>query len=175
MSQAPTLTTARLTLGPCDMDHVAAFTAFAQTERSHFLGGPAEDARDAWDSCLIHAGQWQVRGYGTFWLTETSSGRPAGRVGLWHPCTFEEPELSWVVYDGFEGLGYAEEAARFIRDWAWREKGLGPLHSDIAPANTRSLALARRMGAVFESTSKAGTAAEVQIWRHPDPAEENAA
>ncbi|NDU99661.1 GNAT family N-acetyltransferase [Pseudoroseicyclus tamaricis] len=167
MSQPPVLQSERLTLGPVSMAHVEAFTAFAASERSRHLGGPSDNPRDAWDSCLIHAGQWAVRGYGTFWLTETATGRPAGRVGLWHPVTMAEPELSWVIFDGFEGRGYAEEAARTIRVWAWEEKGLGPLHSDIAPGNARSLALAERLGAVLEGTMHTDSGKEVQVWRHP--------
>jgi len=164
----PMLQTARMTLGPVSLPHFEAFAAFCASDRSAFLGGPG-DRRDAWDSCAIHAGQWALRGYGTFWLTETASGLPAGRVGIWHPEGLAEPELSWVIFDGFEGRGLAHEAAIAARAWAHASRGLARLQSLIAPDNTRSAALARRLGAVPEGTHAYAHGKTVTRWRHPGP------
>lgn len=164
----PVLHTERLTLGPATMAHYEAFTEFARSGHSRFMGGPAgEGARDeAWESVAIHAGQWTLRGYGTFWLTETATGAPVGRVGVWHPTWIPEPELSWVVFEGATSRGYAVEAARAARDFAAR-RGLGPLWSLIDPANAASEAVARRLGARPEGTHTYRSGKAATIWRHP--------
>ena len=59
----PTLTTARLTLGPITPAHAGAFIAFCATDASRFIGGPA-DQRDAWEGAAICAGLWALRGHG---------------------------------------------------------------------------------------------------------------
>ena len=162
----PTLTTERMTLGPFDMDHYAAFQAFSASPRSVHLGGPSTDPRDSWASCMMHLGHWIARGYGGFFATETASGQPVGRFAIWHPAWLDEPELSWTVYDGYEGRGFAAEGARAVRDWA-RQQGLGPLMSLIAADNTRSARLAERLGARREGEHRYDSGKTAQIWRHP--------
>ncbi len=162
----PVLVSERLTLGPFTMGHFEAFADFCATERSVFLGGPTTERRDAWDSCMIHLGQWQARGYGAFFATETATGKPAGRISLWQPITLDEPELSWMVFDGFEGKGYAAEGTRAVRDWA-AGQGLAPLMSLVAPQNTRSIALAEALGCVEEGRHVYPSGAEVIRFRHP--------
>ncbi len=162
----PTLTTSRMTLGPFTLAHHTAFSAFCATERSVFLGGPTTDPRDAWDSCMIHLGQWHARGYGGFFATETVTGTPCGRFSIWHPSSLDEPELSWVVFDGFEGMGLAAEGAIALRDWA-ATQGLPALASYIATENTRSIALAQRLGCTRDGTHTYRPGDEVEVWRHP--------
>jgi RimJ/RimL family protein N-acetyltransferase len=41
-----------------------------------------------------------------------------GVTGISHPSYYPEPEMGWALYDGFEGQGYATEAAKAARDWA---------------------------------------------------------
>ncbi len=166
MTQTPVLHTGRLTLGPFSMAHFDAFRVFAATERALYLGGPSDDPRDAWDSCMIYAGQWVARGYGAFFASETATGTPAGRFSIWHPINFEEPELSWVLYADFEGQGLAIEGARAVRKWA-AGQGLAPLVSYIAPENTRSIALAKALGCTFEKDIQYPSGAVVGAWRHP--------
>lgn len=164
----PTLQTARLTLGPFTMAHYEAFADFAATDRATFLGGPSTDRREAWDSCMIHLGHWQARGYGGFFATETATGTPAGRISIWHPITLDEPELSWVVFDGFEGQGLAREGAEAVRAWAAAERGLKRLMSLIAPDNDRSIRLAHSLGATEDGRHTYASGAEVLRFRHPE-------
>lgn len=162
----PTLTTDRLTLGPFAATHFDAFRQFAATDRATFLGGPTINARDVWDSCMIHLGQWVARGYGAFFATETATGHPCGRFSIWHPITFDEPELSWVVYNDFESKGYATEGASAVRDWA-KTQGMTRLCSYIAPENTRSVTLAQRLGCTLEGPRDTPSGKPVDVWRHP--------
>jgi len=162
----PTLTTQHLTLGAITPEFVTAFGAFVQTERSSFLGGPATDPRDAWDSCAVHAGHWVLRGYGGMQITETATGAFVGRSAIWHPEWLDEPELSWVVFDGFEGRGYAHEASVALRDWFATTISPKPLMSLIDADNTRSVALAKRMRAALEGTHTYDHGKTVDRWRH---------
>ena len=150
MTPAPTLTTARLVLrGPQKRD-LAAFTAWAtRSARMAAVGGPVSE-RDAWRGFLAGIGHWNWHGYGFFTVTERASGIATGRVGILHHIEWPQPELAWHMFDGYEGRSYAFEAACAVRDWAGRTLGLEPLISLIAPDNTRSLALATRLGAVEE-------------------------
>ncbi|WP_375254559.1 GNAT family N-acetyltransferase [Yoonia sp.] len=150
MTPAPTLTTARLELrGPQKRD-LAAFTAWVtRSERMNAVGGPGTDGQ-AWRGFIAGIGHWNWHGYGFFTVVERATGIAAGRVGIINHADWPEPEMAWHIFDRFEGKSYAFEAACAVRDWAGRTLGLAPLISLIAPANTRSLALATRLGAVEE-------------------------
>lgn len=150
MTPAPTLTTARLVLrGPLKRD-LAAFTAWVtRSERMEHVGGTDTEG-NAWRGFIAGIGHWHWHGYGFFTVTERKSGIAAGRVGVINHVEWPQPELAWHMFDGFEGRSYAFEAACAVREWAGRTLGLEPLISLISPANTRSLALATRLGAVEE-------------------------
>lgn len=165
--QIPVLSTERLILrGPQEADFEAIAT-FMASPRAVYVGGPTDDRFAMWRAFLAVLGHWALRGYGFFTLEHRQTGQLVGRVGIVHHEMWPEPELGWHLFDGFEGQGYAQEAALAVRDWGWRECGLGPLVSLIVPENTRSVVLAERLGAKFER--------EIEllghvggIYRHPD-------
>ena len=164
----PVIETKRLVLhGPTEAS-TEAFLAFCETERSKWLGGPA-NREEAWRGVAMMAGHWMLRGYGMWWLTERESGKPAGRVGLWNPEGWPAPELGWVVFDGFEGQGLAYEASLAARMHAYDEIGLAELVSLIAEDNPRSIALAERLGAVHDGVWKEHEGKQTLIYRHPAP------
>ncbi len=167
-TNAPTLHTARLILRGPQEDDFDAVARFMASDRARFVGGPAADVWQAWRGFLGAVGHWALRGYGFFTLVERDTGHLAGRVGvIFHPF-WQEPELGWHLFDGFEGKGYAHEAAQAVRDWAWQDHGLGPLISYVHPGNLPSRRLAERLGARHEAD---GTLLGVtcMIYRHPDP------
>jgi RimJ/RimL family protein N-acetyltransferase len=161
----PVLETERLILrAPCEAD-LPAIVAFRASDRTAYIGGP-QDAMQSWQRFLAQIGHWALRGYGWWVIEDRATGAVAGRAGAsFHP-NYPEPELGWQIYDGFEGRGLAFEAALAARRHAQTVMGLGPLMSMIDPANIRSLALARRLGAAFERMSEIDGQA-VEIWRHP--------
>lgn len=55
-------------------------------------------------------------------------------------------ELSWILYAGQRGHGYATRAVRVLVDYAFRELGLSRVEAYVNPANERSLRLATRAG-----------------------------
>ncbi len=163
---APTLHTARLTLGPATAAHAEAFIAFCASDESRFLGGPAEP-RDAWEGVAIAAGLWALRGYGPFWVAESATGAPVGRVGLYYPIWRTEPELAWLVYPAYQQRGFGYEGAIAARDWAYATLGLAPLVSLIDAENTASIRLAEKLGAVCEGPHSPDGGHPTFRWRHP--------
>ncbi len=168
LSDTPTLTTERLTLRAQRREDFEQYAAFYATERSWGIGGPL-DRPSAWRAFAAELGHWVIRGYG-FWSVDiTASGTTIGQVGLWNPEGWREVEIGWAMFAGFEGKGYAFEAAKAARAYAYDTLGWGPLTSVILPGNTRSEALARRLGAWPEGNWTSPRGIETVIWRHPGP------
>jgi RimJ/RimL family protein N-acetyltransferase len=158
-----TLKTDRLTLRtPIEADF-AAVRQFNRSPRTQFIGGIVEDEFQAWRGFLTVMGHWALRGYGFF--TVLHGETPVGRVGLVNHIVWDEPEIGWHLFDGFEGKGYCTEAARAVLEWAHVEKGLGPLISYIHPDNAPSRRVAQRLGAVHERDGEL-LGIRVQVWRH---------
>ena len=161
----PTLQTERLILRAPGEADLPAITAFRASDRTAFIGGP-KDAMQVWDGFLMQIGHWALRGYGWWIIEDRATGTVAGRTGVSFRPNYPEPELGWHIFDGFEGQGYAFEAALAARRHAQTAMGLGPLISMIDPENIRSLALAKRIGATFERMGEIDGQV-CQIWRHP--------
>ena len=165
----PVLETERLTLrGPeaADFEPLAKF--FADAERSWGFGGPMTRA-DAWRWFASSVGHWALRGYGFWTTTLKDTGDVAGICGLWNPEGWPEPEIGWVLFEGFEGKGIAMEAALGVRDYAYGTLGFTTLTSNILPGNDRSIALAERMGATFEREYENVHMGKDMLYRHPAP------
>lgn len=167
---APVLTTERLTLRAQTPSDAEAHAAFYGSARSAGMGGPL-DRPQAWRQFAAELGHWLLRGYG-FWMVEvTETGQTVGQVGFWNPDGWTEVEIGWAMFEGSEGKGYAYEAALTARAYAYDTLGWGPLTSVIVPGNTRSEALAARLGARPERDWLSPSGRQAVIWRHPSKAE----
>jgi RimJ/RimL family protein N-acetyltransferase len=169
----PVLETERLTLRGWREEDLAPFYAFcsdATTER--FLGGPG-NAGDAWRRMASQVGHWVMRGYGSWALEERASGRWVGYCGLWNPHGWPDREVMWGLAAGGRGRGYATEAARCARDYAYRQLGWATLVSCIVPDNVASRRVAERLGATLERSFE-HSGQTVGIYRHPGPTTSNA-
>lgn len=161
----PVIQTERLILrAPRESDHPA-MVAFYASDRSRFVGGPC-DAFDAWGRLMAGLGHWALRGYGWWVVEERATGAVAGRLGVGFSHGWDEPELGWHIYEGFEGRGLAMEGALAARHHANTVWGMGPLISYIVPENTRSRALAERMGATVEREGVV-VGHPCLVYRHP--------
>jgi RimJ/RimL family protein N-acetyltransferase len=161
----PVIETERLILrAPRESDH-AAMTAFYASDRSRFVGGPC-GAFEAWGRLTGGLGHWALRGYGWWAVEERATGAMAGRLGVGFSAGWDEPELGWHIYDGFEGRGLAMEGARAARRHATTVWGMSPLISYITYDNTRSRALAERMGARIEREGEV-VGHPCLVYRHP--------
>ncbi|MWB76669.1 GNAT family N-acetyltransferase [Pseudooceanicola sp. 216_PA32_1] len=165
LTTAPVLTSERLRLRGPERGDLAAFTRFMTSAPSMVAQGETVTAEQAWFGFLAGIGHWHWHGYGFFIVVERQSGEPAGRVGLIRHSTWPEVELAWHLFEGAEGKGFATEAARAVKAWAGKALGLETLHSYIDVRNTRSQAVARRLGAVTDGT-RAPHEPGAEVWVH---------
>lgn len=161
----PVLETARLTLREPREGDLDAMAAFYASDRSRWVGGPC-DRFAAAGRLLAGLGHWALRGYGWWVLEERASGAVAGRAGIAFLDGWDEPELGWHLYDGFEGKGLAYEAVLAARRHAAQAWGMAAPISYIAHDNARSRALAERLGARVEREGMV-VGHPCLVYRHP--------
>lgn len=166
----PTLETERLRLRgpkPSDLD---AYTAFrTDPVRTQYLGG-ADTENGAFDRLCEAIGHWHLRGFGRFIVADKDTDDPLGIVGPYHPLDWPEPEIAWSVFAHAEGRGVAYEAALETRRYAYETLGWNTAISMIYGNNTRSIALAKRMGCTQDKDFAHPSYGPMQVWRHPAPA-----
>lgn len=165
---APTLTTDRLTLRAHVMDDFAPLYDLFASNRAIYMGGPVA-AKEMWYSIAAEVGSWQLKGFGSWGVVRNSDGAFMGQIGINQPHHFPEPELGWVLLEEFEGHGYAAEAAARARDWYWDNTDAQSVVSYITPGNTRSEALATKLGATRDPDAplpEGETPAETAVYRH---------
>lgn len=167
-AQSPVIETERLILrAPHESDYPA-FRAYRRSDRATRLV-PVETEGLIWTLFAAYLGHWQLRGYGRFMILDRTSGATIGHAGPIFPEGWQEPELTWTIFDpAFEGRGLAFEAALAARAHLYRDLGWTTVVSNIAPGNDRSITLAERLGAVLERTDP-GEVAPFHIYRHPGP------
>jgi RimJ/RimL family protein N-acetyltransferase len=121
--------------------------------------------------------RWDANGVGQFVVL--LGERIIGRVGLlvwdsrsWETSSYDkagvaaENELGWAISSGYWGHGYATEAARAARAWAYEECGVERLISLIDPRNTRSIRVADKLGAEPEQLVET-VYGPLLAWLHP--------
>lgn len=160
----PTLATERLILRPMQLADFVAYAAMLASPRSAFMGGPF-DRRGAWGMFCHDIACWELFGHGALMLELRADGVCVGQVGINHGPLFPEKELGWMLYEGFEGRGYATEGAAALRDWAFGTLGLATLVSYFDPANAASIAVAERLGAVRDADADVQDAGDL-VFRH---------
>ena len=132
-------------LAPEDLDFV-----------SEMLGDP--EVMRFYPKALDRAGsqEWierQIRrysdhGHGLWLVEDREGGQPVGQVGLllqevegdW------EPEIGYLIHRPFWRRGFATEAARAVREHAFRDRGEARVVSLIRPENVPSQGVARKLG-----------------------------
>lgn len=164
----PQLETDRIIMRAPREDDIEHELDFYATDASRFVGGPLR-ADEVWRQQSVIMGHWQMRGYGYWALDCKESGAYLGRVGLWNPLGWPEPEVGWTLIPSAHGKGYATEAALAARSHAYDVLGWDTAISLIAPGNAPSQAVARRLGASVDYMYQHPRFGEVEIWRHPAP------
>lgn len=164
----PTLRTARLVLRAPKAADFDAYAAFRVSERSRGVGGPYTRDEAYLQFCEL-VGHWMIRGFGRWMVADPETDAALGVVGLYYPEDWPEPEIAWAVFENAEGRGVAHEAACAARAFAYDTLGWTTVISCIMPGNTRSIALARRMGCVEDGSHRLPDLGPLMIWRHPGP------
>ncbi len=164
----PTLETERLILRAPRIEDFEAYAEFNASPRSAGVGGPY-NRQAAWSRLSSLIGQWHLRGYGRWMLEEKASGKPIGVVGIYHPDDWPEAEIGWTVFEAGEGKGYAHQAAVATRSYAYDVLGWTRIISLTMDGNSRSEALAKRIGAQHEGIFDHPEFGPMNIWRHLSP------
>ncbi len=153
MSACPTLTTERLILRPFEESDLDAYTAIVTSpEVRAALHLPDGFSRaDAWTGMAKWLGQSELRGTGQWAVVDKSSGTLLGRAGLNLPERPDWPgiEVGWTMDPKQWRHGYANEAATCAVEYGFDVVGADGLLSVILPENTRSMAVAMRLGFTF--------------------------
>ncbi len=160
----PVLNTGRLTLRPPVFSDFAAYADLMASPRAVYMNGPL-DTRGAWAYFTSDVALWPLFGHGGLMIDLKKTGACIGQVGINHGPLFAEKELGWFLYEGYEGHGYATEAAARLRDWAFQTLGIKTLVSYIDPDNAGSIGVARRLGAVRDDEAPRDHPA-VLVFRH---------
>lgn len=138
----------RLIMRPLTGDDFADYAAMLADPQ--VAGGLAESVgtspADAWRSLAMFIGHREIRGYSHWALVEKATGRFVGRAGPWQPHGFPGLGVGWCLAREHWGKGYATEAARASLGYCLKELGAQEVISVILPANSRSIAVAERIG-----------------------------
>ncbi|WP_449395871.1 GNAT family N-acetyltransferase [Devosia riboflavina] len=162
----PTLETPRLILRAPRMADFPAYATLMASPRSIYMGGPF-DQRGAWGMFCHDVALWSLYGHGALMIDVKNTGTCVGQVGINHGPLFPEKELGWLLYDGFEGHGYATEAAEALRDWAFETLKLPTLVSYFDPENHRSMAVSARLGGIRDDAAPLQDEGDVVYRYHP--------
>ena len=142
------LETDRLIMRPLTGDDFADYAAMLADRQ--VAGGLAESVgsspADAWRSLAMFIGHRGIRGYSHWALVEKATGRFVGRAGPWQPHGFPGLGVGWCLAREHWGKGYATEAARASLGYCLEELGAREVISVILPENSRSIAVAERIG-----------------------------
>ena len=169
LAGTPVLETERLILrapGPQDWE---AYRDFILSDRAQFVRAPGLDEGKAWRAFGHVIGHWVLREFGSFVYSLKDSEQVLGYGGPWYPAGWPEREIGWTVWDpATEGTGIAHEAARATIAHAFRDLGWDTAVSYIDPNNTRSIALAERLGARQDRDAKPSEPG-LLVYRHSRP------
>ena len=165
----PQLETERLTLRAPVLSDWEVLEPIWRTDRSRYIGGPFNE-EDAWLDFANTVSGWLLRGLGYWTVERRADGAVLGLVGFGFETTDPELELGWLFIEAAEGQGYAFEAATAARDYAAKTLGLSGFVSMIERSNARSIALAKRLGAVEDALAvPAPYRATDTAYRHTAP------
>ncbi|MEZ5750964.1 MAG: GNAT family N-acetyltransferase [Paracoccaceae bacterium] len=171
LSPTPVLDTGGLILRAPEATDWAAWLAFMQSPRSRHVRAGDMTEGQSWRAFGHVIGHWVLRGFGMFVITEKGHDAALGACGPWFPAGWPEREIGWSIWvDSAEGKGIAFEAARAVRDHVFGALGWDTAVSYIDPANTRSAALAARLGCVKDAAPAIIGEHAADVWRHPHPA-----
>lgn len=145
-AQIPTLVTDALTLRAPRVDDFDAYATILCCARGRFIY-PNCTREDAWFDFVQLVSCWLLHGHGGWTIEDNESGDLMGFVLLGLEPGDQEIELGFMLLEENEGMGIAFEAAQMARHFAFDTLKLPQLVSYIHKDNTRSIALAERLGA----------------------------
>jgi RimJ/RimL family protein N-acetyltransferase len=164
----PTLRTERLTLRAPVLADFEPASAVLTSDRAVHMDGPFSRI-EAWNQFGAAVGQWLLFGHGAWSIVERETDTYCGEVSINRPIHFPENELGWFLVAERTGRGIATEAARAARDWAFASLGWTTLVSYVGRANTASIRVAERLGAVPDPDAATPNGEDCLVFRHAAP------
>lgn len=148
MSEQPTLTDGTVTLRPWRDSDVEPTHAGHDEQLRYWSGEAEKPALDDWRQVVERWRGEHATGRSSFVVDV--DGEPVGTVEL-RPVDEHTGELSYWLYAGHRGRGWATRAVRVLTDWALtsaREggRGLSRVQALVEPGNETSLRVATRSG-----------------------------
>ncbi len=150
VTEQPTLTDGTVTLRPWRDEDVEVAVAGHDDLIAHWFG---QDSAPTLEEHRALVGEWQdarAAGRKLAAFVVEHVGRAVGHVEV-TPEGDAGGSLSWTLYAGQRGHGYAARAVRVLADWALTESGQGGLglrrvEARVEPGNQASLRVATRSG-----------------------------
>ncbi|ODT78113.1 MAG: GNAT family N-acetyltransferase [Pelagibacterium sp. SCN 64-44] len=164
---APILETDRLILRPISLEDYPGYARIMQSSRAIHMGGPL-GPRETWGMFCHCVASWDLFGHGALMIERRELPGAIGMVSINDGPLFVEKELGWFLYDGYEGHGFATEAAAALKDWAFTELRVATLVSYFDPQNVKSLAVARRLGGVQDFEAEVSDPGDL-VFRYDRP------
>lgn len=166
-----TLTTERLILRRPTEGDWPQWRAFCMTDRAVHFPSMHGDPFGAFQGFAAQLGHWQIRGFGLWAVTTHDDDTALGMIGPYHPDGWPENEIGWTIFsDQSAGKGIATEAATAALRDAYTRLGWTTAVHYIRTENTRSIALAERLGSRLDPNAETPRPdIPGGAWRHPGP------
>jgi ribosomal-protein-alanine N-acetyltransferase len=148
------LETERLILREMMMDDSAAFAEmYADADVMRFIGSGKTLTREETEMSVraMLEKYYPIWGFGLWTTVLKSTNEVMGRCGLlrWEIDGKPEIEIAYLLKKGAWGMGYGTEAARAIRDFAFKNTGYDRVISLMYPDNQASQNVALKNGMTF--------------------------
>ena len=143
----PSFETERLVLRVPEIADFPTYVDILDTPRGGFVMRQPTSREELWYDFSAMVAAWMLRGHGMWTIEAKSDRRILGFVMIGAEPGDLCHELGFWVREDVEGSGVAFDAAAVVRDWALDELCVPQLVSYIDAENSRSVALARRLGA----------------------------
>ncbi|MEM8979999.1 MAG: GNAT family N-acetyltransferase [Pseudomonadota bacterium] len=164
----PQLETARLKLRAPTLHDLPAWTEIYTREDAVHFNSPFTN-EDAWTEFFYYTAGWLLHGHGLLSVELKASNELIGFVFLGLEWDDIEPEMGWMLRSEHRGNGYAQEAARVLRDWGTDLLGSGAFVIYINADHPRSAKVAAALGAKRDTQEEAKIGDGTMVWRHFAP------
>jgi RimJ/RimL family protein N-acetyltransferase len=99
-------------------------------------------------------------GFGLYLVERKESRAALGICGLLQRETLDDADIGFAFLPEFWGQGYAEEAARAVKAYAYERLGLARIVAITLPSNRGSIRVLETLGMRFEKTIRLAEEAE---------------
>ena len=93
---------------------------------------------------------YAANGYGMYMVESKVGNQPIGLCGLVKREEFDKPDLGFALDPAYEGQGYGFETSEAVLSFAKQNLGISSLLAFTTLDNTRSIALLKRLGFVYD-------------------------